>query len=139
PVSREQSADRVQLLFRLIAPPNTDKLRLSAKRQFDLLNAWLDQAGCVKPNGEFVIEFAPAQLAPRETHVIMEKGAFPISFGYTVKADATPRPLAFASFLSSWAPTNHAIVMPIEEKFGLSGGDFERGRDLFFSDQLKCS
>ncbi|PYK98561.1 MAG: hypothetical protein DME19_12065, partial [Verrucomicrobia bacterium] len=41
PISKEKAADRVQLLFRFFAPPNADKVRLSAKKEFELLNASL--------------------------------------------------------------------------------------------------
>jgi putative heme-binding domain-containing protein len=138
-LAKENAADRVQLLFRFDPPHDADKVRLTAKKEFELLNAGLMQPPCVKTNGNFVIEFAPGQLAPRETHVVMDHGAFPVSFTYTVNGDAAPRPLGFASFLHFWAPTNRVVETRPGDQLALSGGDYEGGRSLFFGDRLKCS
>ncbi len=139
PIAKENTSDRVQLLFRFVAPPDANQVRLVARKEIVQLNAALMESPCIQTNGEFVIEFAPGQLAPRETHVIMENRAFPISFTHTVSGDATPRPLGFSNFLYFWAPTNHIAAISGEQIASLMGGDFERGRDLFFSDQLKCA
>ena len=57
---------------------------------------------------------------------------------YATESDPTIRPLALDFFDLPWA-VRQAPPPPFLEKTELAGGDFERGRGLFFGDRLKCS
>jgi putative heme-binding domain-containing protein len=58
---------------------------------------------------------------------------------YSTSDDPTPRPLPFGMFLQPWAPKPNPPAELLEETTDLAGGDHQRGRDLFFSDKLKCA
>ena len=58
---------------------------------------------------------------------------------YSTGSDPTSRPLPFGSLLVPWASPHQPPPSVEVEKTDLAGGDFERGRALFFGDRLKCS
>ena len=74
-----------------------------------------------------------------------------LPFTWLAPGDSTERPLPPGSLISPWALTDQEAgsieeedetAVPLISTTTLAlgaGGDFERGRDLFFGDRLKCS
>ncbi|TMQ01040.1 MAG: c-type cytochrome, partial [Verrucomicrobia bacterium] len=78
-------------------------------------------------------------------------GVADATFTWLAPGDSTERPLPPGSLISPWALTDQEAgsieeedetAVPLISTTTLAlgaGGDFERGRDLFFGDRLKCS
>ncbi len=58
---------------------------------------------------------------------------------YSTDSDPTPRAFPFGAFLLPWAPAHQPPVPLPTEKTELAGGDYERGRELFVGERLKCA
>jgi putative heme-binding domain-containing protein len=58
---------------------------------------------------------------------------------YFSSDDLTLRPLPLSAFRVPWAPLHRPAPATPQIATELAGGDFERGKKLFFSEQLKCS
>jgi putative heme-binding domain-containing protein len=58
---------------------------------------------------------------------------------YSTASDPTPRPLPLGALLLPWAPAKQPPSPLPTENTELAGGDYERGRALFFGERLKCA
>ena len=58
---------------------------------------------------------------------------------YSTESDPTPRPLPLGALLLPWAPAHQPPPALPTEQTELAGGDYERGRALFFDERLKCA
>jgi len=63
----------------------------------------------------------------------------PLKFSYKNEIDPTPRQLPLDAFLLLWAPLRKPPLPQPEKETQITGGDFERGREIFFSADRKCS
>src|SRR5258708_25893727 len=57
---------------------------------------------------------------------------------FSTESDPTIRPLPFRSLQLPWAPARQAPPPLPEGETDLAGGDYERGRTLFFGERIKC-
>ena len=62
-----------------------------------------------------------------------------VALGYTQTGEATVHPFAPQHLLNAWAPASRVTPDTTNRPAAFVPGDFERGRDLFFGDQLKCA
>ncbi len=79
--------------------------------------------------------------APLEVMVATGSAGLDLSLSYCTNEDPRPRALQLHRFLLPWAPLKHSpagdqVQRDIPE---LKGGNRERGRAVFFSDQAACS
>ena len=76
---------------------------------------------------------------PVQLYVSTESGATDIELFYSTKVDPTLRPLPITTLYAPWLPMRVKPQPIVEDKTDLAGGDYERGRGLFFGEQLKCA
>jgi putative heme-binding domain-containing protein len=62
-----------------------------------------------------------------------------LKVSFTTEDDPTPRPVPLNALLFPWAPPPHPVPHMPENEIQITGGDYERGRELFFGEKLKCS
>ncbi len=67
------------------------------------------------------------------------KAAPVIEATYSTDIDPTLRPVTFSALLLPWAVPHRAPPAVENEKTDLAGGDFERGRALFYGQKALCS
>jgi putative heme-binding domain-containing protein len=140
--TRGISTDWFSVVFKLLVPPDAEKLQFSAQQPFDFTsNPTRTIKAPVATNGLYFLEFEANMFRPAADSLIIliAKGKVPISISYNVKNDANWRTLPLSSFRPRWFPSVTAPILVLNEKTELSGGDYENGRGLFFGDQLKCS
>ncbi len=62
-----------------------------------------------------------------------------LSVTYSTKSDPTVRPVPLGALLLPWTAPHQTPPLIETEKTDLAGGDFERGRTLFFGKQILCA
>jgi putative heme-binding domain-containing protein len=63
-----------------------------------------------------------------------------VALGYTLTGESAVHPFAPQHLLNMWAPEQRATASVTSSlPLAFDPGDYERGRELFFSDQLKCA
>jgi putative heme-binding domain-containing protein len=60
-------------------------------------------------------------------------------FVWTTETDPTERQIPLDGLLLPWAPERKAPLPQPEKETEITGGDYERGRELFFSQERRCS
>jgi putative heme-binding domain-containing protein len=121
-------------------------VRVQASRAFEIsIGGQNTAARSVSPE-VFVAEIGletSAGSAGRATVVALDfptggGAALTYTASYSTDLDPTVRPLMLSAFLLPWAPPR-SVVAPVErEKTDIAGGDYERGRALFFGKTLAC-
>ncbi len=140
PLAKEQKLSRYQIQFKLAAPANAVKFRFSAAQPFWVLTPSINTEILIPTNGIFSLEVSRDRLRDGKViNVITEDKASPVSFTYFQENDETERVLPFSSFRPPWAPENQPIAYVAPERVELSGGDFQRGKKLFFGEAMKCA
>ena len=133
---------RLQLRTQLALPAGITRIRIEASAPFEAgIAATTIQAQAAA--GRYAAETTLRSTGQPELISINLETGFSrmpsVHAAYSTEFDPTPRPLPFASLLLPWAPP-HQAPLPLEtEKTELTGGDYERGRSLFFGDRLKCA
>jgi putative heme-binding domain-containing protein len=125
---------------RLNLPAEASTFRVSGSKTFSLDALNRIQQATQALGGLFVAELnLPTTPRGVEFSVQTDTDNPVLRFTYTLKGEATERPMARQHFLLEWVPTNappEIVSLPAPL---LTGGDYERGRELFFGDQLKCA
>jgi len=134
---------RLQLRTRLVLPAGRVTIRIEGSAPFELslvskkLSAQSVSTGRYATEATFVSAEQPELLA-----LNLETGSTPmpeLHATYSTEPDPTLRPLPFSAVLLPWAPARQPPpAFPVETS-ELVGGDFERGRALFFGERLKCA
>src|SRR5262249_3172810 len=64
-----------------------------------------------------------------------------LKVAYITNEDSRPRPLPLQRFLMPWAPTSTAKTGDVVQQIppDLKGGDWSRGKQIFFSEEASCS
>ena len=76
---------------------------------------------------------------PHELHVTLRtRGATHLDASFRTDVDPHERPFRREHLLVPWAPLVRPAAPPTGGKDLTTGGDWERGRKLFFSDETKC-
>src|SRR5262249_34950999 len=105
-------------------------------------------AGLVEPaketNGKRVlVTVNPKETDPLSLTVSLRttSGTPLLKVAYFTKEDTRLRPLPLRRMLLPWAPTgpSSAVVVVPQPDPELKGGDWARGRQVFFSDEAACS
>ncbi|MBI3415921.1 MAG: c-type cytochrome, partial [Verrucomicrobia bacterium] len=65
-------------------------------------------------------------------------GVVQFSLTYSTDRDPTERPVSLDYYWAPWAPTNQ-ISSAVTQRTGVGVGDWQHGRELFFSDQVQCA
>ena len=122
-------------------------VRVQASRAFEILiGGKKSTARSVSPE-VFFAEIGlgtSAGTAGRATLVTLDfptggRTALDYTASYSTDLDPTVRPLMLGALRLPWAPP-HAVAAPVErEKTDIAGGDYERGRALFFGKTLACA
>ena len=130
----------MRISAQLNLPAEAATFRISGNQPFGLEVSHYTQQATQAIGGQFVAELNLATV-PRDAKfsVQTENDRAALQFTYTVKGDTTQRVMARQHFLLDWAPTNAPVELAALPMPLLAGGDYERGRDLFFGDQLKCA
>jgi putative heme-binding domain-containing protein len=128
-----------------VLPPEEITVVVEASEKFDVLSASGGGAG-MKAGGSSQIRF---QVKPKENEPVTvqmklpTRGKMPqLKIAYFTKEDARLRALPLRRFLVPWVPvsprtaTLDSAPLAIPE---LQGGDWARGRQLFFSEEAQCS
>ncbi len=132
--------DRYQIQFKLAAPPNAVRFRFASRKPFRVLTRSIDARISLSTNGVFAFEILRKQLPDAEIiSVISEEKASPVSLSYFQENDDTERTVPLSSIFPAWAPENRPIPYVTSERVELTGGDFQRGKNLFFGEKMKCA
>ncbi|MSU50660.1 MAG: c-type cytochrome [Opitutus sp.] len=134
---------RLQLRTQIALAGGNATLRLRASAPFTVSIAQKKYTAQAGASRAFALEI-PLKDAGSAAAIAIElettAGRAPtFSATYSSEPDPTVRPMPFAAFLLPWAAP-HRIPPSLEnEKTELAGGDFERGRALFFGKQAACA
>jgi putative heme-binding domain-containing protein len=125
---------------RLNLPVEAASFRVSAAKTFRFEAPGRINQPARRSDGRFVSEL-DLLTTPHDAWfaVEAETSSLPLSFIYTLKGDAIERPMSFRHFRYEWAPTNAPPPAMPTQTYELAGGDYERGRELFFGERLKCA
>jgi putative heme-binding domain-containing protein len=102
----------------------------SARARLGFANSWIAEAAL---NSAGQLEQLSLDLETGPTPPLA------LDLSYATDADPTLRPLPFNASLLPWAPAHHPPPTSTGGKPELAGGDYERGRSLFYGERLKCS
>ncbi len=134
---------RLQIQTRLFFHANHVLVRIEDPSPFSLLLGTKTIEAQPKAGGRHAAEWrwSPAPL-PELLTILLKTGSIhspELRATYSTDLDATERPIPFGSFLLPWAPWPRPPAPPPPQTTELAGGDYERGRDLFTSERLKCA
>jgi putative heme-binding domain-containing protein len=124
----------------LLLTPGTNLIRVSAKVPFEVAVGEVTRSREKGRSHEVELQVRAAD-APLSLRILCETGPTAPDFHVSTANELNPeeRPVPFAALLLPWSPAPNKSA-PIEEgKTELTGGDYERGRALFFGEQLKCA
>jgi len=134
-------AEEYLMEFRLRLPEDASQLTFKSKIRFSGVVAGITNRIRPKLKGPAFVDEVDVRSADRWSHVLLNstnKGFLP-AVSYRRGTESLERPLPLSSLYPRWVSTNKVRFEATESKIVIVGGDFEGGRSLFFSDQLKCS
>jgi putative heme-binding domain-containing protein len=140
-MARAKLADTYLLSFRVRTPLTVETIHLSSTNVFNVFPKQGTGVATWNPNSalyEYDFE-VPIKQSQNQLYVGSVGRVSPIVFGCRGSDDNSLRPLQITSFRPDWFTSSRAISTNDFQPIQTGAGDFERGRDLFFSDQLKCS
>jgi len=137
---------RLELRTQLALPGRNTNLRVEASAMFAMTVAAQTLPARAASTGHFVAEVALQSVeSPQLLLLKLQTDSAKTLWLHATSStadDPTPRPLPFSALLLPWA-TPHTPPPPLASlktgETGLAGGDYERGRGLFFGERLKCS
>jgi putative heme-binding domain-containing protein len=135
------SAGVLHLRARIDAADGTNSIRFTNSR-FDEPIRWAvepEETESNRPsNRSAVSQRSQPLLVSAEVPCAYDAG--PRGHFYFVSGNGSElRSPPLATFVLPWAPVHSAQLIAPPARANLAGGDYERGRSLFFGDQLKCS
>jgi len=99
----------------------------SAESDNDQAKVWVTASG-------------PDRLVPFSIQLETSKDRAPeLSLCFSTRLDPTRRPVPLDQLLVPWAPALPTSPGRAPAPTDLAGGDYERGRDLYFNDKLRCA
>ncbi|HYV28031.1 MAG TPA: c-type cytochrome, partial [Candidatus Eisenbacteria bacterium] len=123
-------------------PPGKVTLRFQRNAPFHAIMGSATSVPNANAHGWFLAELkVPSDGQPQPIELELETGSTraPIFHAsYFTESDPTLRPLPFSFFLLPWAAPYQPLKMPEGPGPDLAGGDWQRGKTLFTSEQLKC-
>ncbi len=138
-----KSKGLLELRARIALPVGRNTLRLETSSPFEVNLGSRANKAKADSSGRHTVELDHNFTGQAELLTIrLETGdsKLPVlHVNYSVEADPTRRPLPFDALLLPWSPTRQPSLAAPAENTTLAGGDFERGRSLFFGEQLKCA
>jgi putative heme-binding domain-containing protein len=133
----------LQLRSQLSHPRGANQIRIEASRPFELTSGPGTAESRAVSTGANVLETAvePGDQPQPVTLRLATGSPIPLKLhaSWSTPSDPTWRPMPSSAFLLPWAPPYRRPVPAPAPAYDLAGGDYERGRDLFFGDRLKCS
>ncbi len=133
---------RLEMRSSLQLPGSTNTLRISANTPFEFSAGTTASVRSALKDGKHVVE---AVVVPSGTTVPVSISAVTsakvpeIHVSCSSELNSEMRPLPFGTIRLPWAPPLTPVSTEQGTKTELAGGDYERGRDLFFGEKLKCS
>ncbi len=136
---------RLQLRTQITVPGSNATLRLKSSAPFEATLGPATQKARAAASGSFTADLlipAPrdGQSTPLRITIATGAGATPIfESTTTLDTDPTVRAIPLGALLLPWAAPHRAPPTVETEKTDLAGGDFERGRALFYGPKAVCS
>jgi putative heme-binding domain-containing protein len=142
-LSRTPVRGLLTLRSQINLPRGTNLLRFENNGPFEVkLGDQLSKAHKQSRN-QFVASAKLASLGERITIIVQLATGSAIRpalhVSYSSDADTTDRSLPLNFFQLPWVPRQAPFPKVELPKLELAGGDYERGRELFFGEQLKCA
>jgi putative heme-binding domain-containing protein len=134
---------RLQLRTQVTLPTSDATLRLRSSVSFEVSIGARTQKALAVAADLFTAKIA-LNSDPQAQSLAIDLGtgsvaAPTLEATYSTDSDPTERPVPFAALLLPWAAP-HRVPPPLEnETTDLAGGDFERGRALFYGSKLRCA
>ena len=134
-------AGRLDMRAGLVVTPGTNILRVASSTPFELTVGPVTMRSRGNDTGHAAEVVFVAGDSPVPFRMVCETGSRPPDIAASASNELNPaqRPLPFSAFLLPWSPAPVKSVPMEEDKTEWAGGDYERGRDLFFGDRLKCA
>jgi len=132
----------LKLSTQLIPPAAKATLRVEAAAPFELAaNARRAQSTAAGGRHAAEVSLDPAGEPAQIVLSLQTSPEVRLEFHAVVTAepDPNPRPVALGALLLPWAAPSQPTPFVETPSLALAGGDYERGRDLYFGDRLKCS
>ena len=133
----------LQLRARLALPAGRKTLSVESSAPFEMRFAAKTTVAQATAAGQYAAEINHNFTDQPELLTIrLETGSSKppsLHVSYFLETDPTPRPLPFDALVLPWAPPRQPPIALPTEKTELTGGDYERGRSLFFGERLKCA
>jgi putative heme-binding domain-containing protein len=134
---------RLQLRTQIMPPEKDTTLTLHASAPFAVTLADQTIAARQSTSGPFAAEVTlPAGARPSPLLVELETGGtapLALTTSYSSASNPTARPVPPGALLLPWAMPQPPAQLLENEKSELAGGDYERGRELFFGPKLACA
>jgi putative heme-binding domain-containing protein len=134
---------RLQLRTRLALPAGKANIRIEASAPFEFSVGGHSVNGQAASAGRHVAETTfTAVEQPELLALDLDTGSArtpDLHATYSTESDPTPRPLPLGALLLPWAPAHQPPPALPTEQTEFAGGDYERGRALFFHERLKCA
>lgn len=130
-----------ELRTRLRLPKEAVALRLTGSGRLRAVLVFPDGTRIQRRQaGSRPLEFwLPSSAESCELRLRPEAGQKVLRLDYTTGPAAPWRPVPLTSFFVPWAVAETHGSVPAERALSTSGGDYERGRALFYGESLKCA
>lgn len=133
----------LRLTTQLILPAGKAVLRVQAAAPFELAANTRRVASTPGGGGHAAeIRLEESVGGPAQITLALETSpetALDCHASLTTEPDPHPRAVALGATLLPWAAPHQPAPVVETPSLALAGGDYERGRDLYFGDRLKCS
>lgn len=138
--------DRYHLSTRLVVPADAAEVRVGGSAPFRLsFSSYGDPPASRTTNSSPTPESRHTATFPASEVLLLDylslrsSNALDLAFSYTRTFDPTPRPIPPQNFFQPDSPPRPPSQSAPAGKLNLTDADYERGRDLFFGEQLKCA
>jgi putative heme-binding domain-containing protein len=132
----------LRLSTQINLPAGQMHLRLEANAPFQLRTGANSVNASASASGNYAAQSTvPSDGQPVPLEVTLETRVTNTALhaSYSSDIDPTWRPMPFEFFKLPWAPPHQPLRLPEGKAPELAGGDYERGRESFFGEKLKCA